>query len=350
MISLRQIVTEEIQKLLEREAKSSVNYLKVASFASKYNFVLLSASNAELVFYYKGKNLHQDFDNFNDVVIKCGWTIYAWGNHYDGLRNFYTRFEKEHPEFGVGTFFAIVEPEYGTKMDDYFGTNRNELLNNDDDDESLDFWDKGFSYSEASHLGVGYERGVFYHVTTREFLRPILSHGLKPKNGGGFTRFRSTSNRLYLSLLPDFEDVEYMCPPEEESPDDSVILRVDLRSVMDNFEFYVDSAYSNAVYTYSNIPPKFIEVISDEEIKKLHSQYYFEYAIREGLKDIIKKNFHDCNEEEKKRNMKKHSYEISSFMMPKLMKSYFKFYNVSEEYLPYVATTAKKLISQYYNS
>ena len=114
---IREIIFEEIKKLYERESKSSVETQKVISMASKYNFFLpytLENTNTKrLTFYYGGKDmkneLQQDFNKFSDMLKRCGWIINQCGGHYDGLRNMYSRFEKEHPEFGVGTFFACVE-------------------------------------------------------------------------------------------------------------------------------------------------------------------------------------------------------------------------------------------------
>lgn len=359
---IRKIIFEEIERLFEREAKSSVEASKVISLASKCNFFLpykLENTNITyLTFYYGGSykitndfyqaSLQKDFDNFADIIKRCGWVINQYGTHYDGLRNMYSRFEQEHPEFGVGTFFACVEAEYGTKMDDHFGNKENEILNNDDIIEDDDYWEKGFNMNEQTHYGVTYQRGIFYHLTSRKNLNAVLRHGLKPKNGGGITRWRNTTPRVYLSLLPDFNNVDY--EDDEENEDDTIILRIDLRSVMKNFDFYVDRSYENAVFTYSNIPPNFIQVISNEEIKDNYSAYYLRYAARESLKRIVDKNFSDCDAEEKKRKVYINSWQIEERIMPKMVLNYFNFYHINEKYKKFINTAIKNEVNNYVNS
>ena len=340
----------KLRLLFERESNTSVESSKVVNFVSKYNFLLpydVGNENVDtLVFYYNGKNLQQDFDKFAEIIRRSGWTISNYGTHYDGLRDFYLRYKNEHPEFSVGTFFASVETEYGTKMDDYFGTKDNELLNNADYIEDDNYWKKGFNSFEEDHLGIGYQRGVFYHLTERKNLRPILAHGLKPKNGGGITRWRSTSDRLYLSLLPDFNEVEYIYDDDEDD-DDIVILRIDLRSVMKNFQFYVDNKYPNAVYTYSSIPSNFIEVINNQEIRNYHSQYFLRYAARQALEKVVKHNFSNYSIQDQKKMVEKNSWEIDSFIMPKLMLNYFKMFHIDDKYEQYISRIAKEEVQNF---
>ena len=361
---LKRIILEEIRKqLYERESKTSVDASKVISLASKCNFFLPykleNTNTTHLTFYYGGKNeqkdnsfniiLQKDLNNLADVIKRCGWVINQYGGHYDGLRNMYSKFKEEHPEFGVGTFFVCVEAEYGTKMDDYYGNKQNEILNNSDyfnnDD---DYWRKGFNVYEETHLGVTYQRGIFYHLTYRKYLDAILRHGLKPKNGGGITRWRNTTPRVYLSLLPDFDSVD--CEDDEENENDTIILRIDLRSVMKNFDFYVDRSYDNAVFTYSNIPPNFIQVISNEEIREHYSEYYLRYAARQALKRIVEKNFSDCDEEEKRRKVYLYSCQIEEIIMPKVVLNYLNLYGVNENYKKYIGTAIKNEVNNYVNS
>lgn len=350
---MRRIIDESLKMILERISNTSVDSSKIINLVSKCNFVLPYDTSDEgpdsLVFYYNGNydNLQQDFDKFAEIIKRSGWTISNYGNHYDGLRDFYLRFKDKHPEFNVGTFFACIETEYGTKMDDYFGTDEHEIANNDDDTVNDDYWDKGFNSFEQTHLGVGYQRGVFYHLTTRKNLRAILAHGLRPKNGGGITRWRNTSDRLYLSLLPDFNEVDYNYDEEEQYDDDIVILRINLNSYMKNFQFYVDNKYPNAVYTYSNIPPNFIEVISNAQIKEYHSQYFLRYAAREALKRVVKHNFANYDIEEQKKLVYQHSWEIGSFIMPKIILGYFNTLNINKKYKKYIQSAAEKEIKNF---
>jgi hypothetical protein len=189
---------------------------------------------------------------------------------------------------------------------------------------------------------------LFGWMGNRSYLDAILRHGLKPKNGGGITRWRNTTPRIYLSLLPDFKNVDYK--DDEENKDDTIILRIDLRSVMKNFDFYVDKSYDNAVFTYSNIPPNFIQVISNEEIREHYSEYYLRYAARQALKRIVEKNFSDCDEEEKRRKVYLYSCQIEEIIMPKVVLNYLNLYGVNENYKKYIGTAIKNEVNNYVNS
>lgn len=299
------IIKKRIGMLLEKEVRTSLDAGRLASMLSRYNFLLPNdmggGRNETMTLYYAGQDgLRRDFDKLSDIVERAGWTVSFCGNYYDGLRNVYLRYRNNHPEFNKGTFFVCLETEYGQKMDDYFGTDEDELLNDDE-----------LSYGEDRHLGVRYKRGIFYHITRREYLRSILAHGLRPKNGGGITNWRDTSDRLYLSLLPDFRDVEiYPYDDEEETGEDPIILKIDLRGKMDSFDFYVDQHYSNAVYTYSDIPPKFIEVLDVGKVNQLWSAYMVRDCIKRTLDAVIEHNFKGYRESDIVRALHVHREQV----------------------------------------
>ena len=87
---------------------------------------------------------------------------------------------------------------------------------------------------------------------------------------------------MYLSLLPNFSnvsDVDFN-NKEEIDDDDQILLQIDLRPVINSFDFYVDYSYDDAVYTYATIPPQFITVIN-------YHEYENEYLIDSSVKETL---------------------------------------------------------------
>lgn len=352
MDRIGEIIREQIELLIEREMKTSIPLPKLVSILSKYNFLLPYEITKEgekspsVTLYYKYNNdnnnvdkdaaLRKDFDKLQDIVKRAGWTISSCGNYYDGLRNLYKRYQDRHPEFGVGTFFVNLETEHGQTMDDYFGTETFELKHDD-------YYEPSKSMGDNERLGVIYHRGIFYHFTERKNLKSILAHGLRPKNGGGITVWRNTSPRIYLSLLPEFDKIDYGYN-NEETPNDTVLLKIDLRPVMNNFVFYVDDKYENAVYTTSNIPPNFIEVVNCEEI---HSKYYFRFAMEKFFWEIVEKNFGNCSENIKKRKIQEYAFEIM-MKMKENIKRLCKWWNIKMEYVGDPSYIIKDIIRNAY--
>ena len=278
MKPINKIINEEINYLLEREMKNSVPKKKVIDLIQKYNFIGVDADNdyPRITAYYspevQAKDLHgiqlnTDFRNVNKLVERCGWTITNYGAHYDGMRNVYERLQKYNSDINIGTFIIFIEPEYSTKMNDYFN---DEYFKNEDNKPLYD------TFNEKK------KKGIFYHITSFKNLKKILKHGLRPKNGGGLTNWRETSERLYLSLLPNFSnvsDVDFN-NKEEIDDDDQILLQIDLRPVINSFDFYVDYSYDDAVYTYATIPPQFITVIN-------YHEYENEYLIDSSVKETL---------------------------------------------------------------
>ena len=137
MKPINKIINEEINYLLEREMKNSVPKKKVIDLIQKYNFIGVDADNdyPRITAYYspevQAKDLHgiqlnTDFRNVNKLVERCGWTITNYGAHYDGMRNVYERLQKYNSDINIGTFIIFIEPEYSTKMNDYFNDDKKE--------------------------------------------------------------------------------------------------------------------------------------------------------------------------------------------------------------------------------
>ena len=345
--------------LLEREMKNSTDASILVSIAKKYNFFpvynLENLTNQDFfTLYYDNKKnnpidsinkygyditLSNDFDKLVSLVKRCGWVINQAGNHFDGLRNFYTHFEEEHPEFGVGTFFVNIEKEYGSTMDDYFGTDENELKNNDEyqDKESIK------KYGDDTHYGVKYQRGIFYHITPIKNLKSIMAHGLRPKNGGGIAQWRNSSERLYLSLLPNFRDVEMDYFEDENA---YVLLKIDLRGVMKNFDFYVDNKYENAVFTYSTIPPQFIERVNAKEI---YDSYWYNFNLNKSLEDVVEYNFGNYSDRDKKSQVE-YYYEKVFEIIRKRMITRIQQYNIDDTYKNNLNNDITNIMDNYIDS
>lgn len=289
MKCINKIINESINKfLLEREMKNSVPGNKIIELIKKYNFITpkYNTNTSRITAYYnpqiqKSDNnqiqLNSDFNKVNNIVTKGGWTITNYGNHYNGMRDRYKTLQQYDNNISIGTFIINIEPEYSTKMDNYFN---DEYFN---DEYNIP--------SEHETFYTNYQKGIFYHITKVKYLKKILAHGLRPKNGGGITRWRETSERLYLSLYPNFseicEDVD-VNNLDEYDEDEQVMLKIDLTKVMNNFDFYVDHLYDNAVYTYANIPPQFITVMN---FSKYEKEYLLKYCALTSLKNTIEKSF-----------------------------------------------------------
>jgi hypothetical protein len=319
---LNKIINENINKfLLEREMKTSVPSDKIVEIIRKYNFITPknNAYSSFITAYYDPQiqnsddinqtQLKSDFHKINNIITKGGWTITSYGNHYSGLRDRYISLQQYDNRIGVGTFIVNIEPEYSTKMDNHF----NDEYFNDEDNIP----------SQYETFYTNYQKGIFYHITQLKHLKKILAHGLKPKNGGGITRWRETSERLYLSLYPDFNNVDDIDinDLEECDGDEKILLKIDLTSVMNSFDFYVDYSYDNAVYTYANIPPQFITVMNFPDYEK---EFFLKDCAVRSLKYTIERSF-DTKNKTKIINFCKENYQsllrIVTYNAINLMKS-----------------------------
>ena len=91
---------------------------------------------------------------------------------------------------------------------------------------------------------------VFYHATDKSVLPKILAKGLVPRSLGNFPE------RIYLGKnLSEIKDMV------GTNLNDMVILKVDVSNV-NLFKLYRDQRNPTAVFTYDNIPPSQIEVLT----------------------------------------------------------------------------------------
>jgi hypothetical protein len=149
-------------------------------------------------------------------------------------------------------------------------------------------------------------------------------------NGGGITAWRNTSPRIYLSLLPEFDKIDYGYG-DDITDDDTVLLKIDLRSVMKNFDFYVDDKYENAVYTTSNIPPQFIEVVNCD---KVYANYYFKFGMEDYFKRIVEANFGEYDEQTKKSKIENYAHSIE-WRMRENIDNICKRWSIDKKYVQY---------------
>ena len=178
MEKLNQIIIENINKiLLEREMKNSVPAEKIGELMRKYNFIPTSTEdNQTIIAYYDPKiqvtdtnNIHlsSDFNKLKTLVDKGGWTIANCGNHYDGMSYFYEKLQQYDSDINVGTFIVRIEPEYTTKMDDYFNE---EYFENPDNYSEFD---------KDDTFDTKYQRGIFYHITQIQYLKQYIQQLLR---------------------------------------------------------------------------------------------------------------------------------------------------------------------------
>lgn len=146
-------------------------------------------------------------------------------------------------------------------------------------------WDEQKEHDNA--FDVNYTPNVLYHITKRKYLKRILKYGLLPKNSHEITNWRDTGNRLYLSLLPEFDKIDATDDYEPED-DDDILLKVNIAPIRNKIKFYQDYAYDNAVFTTSIIPPNLISVVSNDEINVMDFKYEL-YRYMPKNMDTIKK-------------------------------------------------------------
>lgn len=121
-------------------------------------------------------------------------------------------------------------------------------------------------YTEDATQFVKDNGGIVYHITDRKYLDKILRTGLRPKvSNAEKGMYRYFTERVFLishseDIEEDIENVIY-----DTDIQDYVILKIDVSKL--NITFWFDDASEgNTIYTYESIPPKFISVISEEEI------------------------------------------------------------------------------------
>lgn len=97
--------------------------------------------------------------------------------------------------------------------------------------------------------------GIIYHVTDKKYLPSILGIGLKPSHKDIIS---AHPPRVYLSKTADGA-VKFA---KERKIDNPVILTIDVSKLHD-IEFYRDPNKYQAIYTYQNIPPNAIDLVTD---------------------------------------------------------------------------------------
>lgn len=147
--------------------------------------------------------------------------------------------DKDDPRY----VFVMLEPHFSNKIEDVFERN----------------------YATA------------YHVTIRENLRKILTHGLKPrgpedKKTGGY---RYYPRRIYL-ILPKKHDRQYINKKIKQVIDiknrrDYVVLKVNLYYMRGSFyEDVTMPSKEDYVYTYQDIPSEYIKDITESFNRQLN--------------------------------------------------------------------------------
>lgn len=119
--------------------------------------------------------------------------------------------------------------------------------------------------------------GKIYHITSKSNAEKILKSGLRVRSG----KYRDFPNRIYFVAIPpkkqsietreEIVDAIDLYIPYAEVLSGFCILKIDIYGT--NLNFYMDSVSEDdakymdkenvAVYTYNNIPPKFISVAYD---------------------------------------------------------------------------------------
>lgn len=103
--------------------------------------------------------------------------------------------------------------------------------------------------------------GKLYHVTLQSSLEKIKKIGLSPKSHEKKTLH---PDRIYLATdINTAKNLWDMFRVINYNYNDAAILEIDPKYIP-NFKCYLDPNAPNAVYTYNNIPPKYIEVMTDK--------------------------------------------------------------------------------------
>ena len=112
--------------------------------------------------------------------------------------------------------------------------------------------------------------GIIYHVCDFRAYDKIMKSGLRPKSG----KYRNFEDRVYLvygdkpkdDIMQVISDKGY-----STHPDDTKVLKIDLKKHPYNIDFYKDTMAdegTNMCYTYAYFPPKWIEDVTNNFLKK----------------------------------------------------------------------------------
>lgn len=197
---------------------------------------------------YKDKEIKVDKVNGRDVDVNSFYimsdkkTLIDINNddRFKNLLEFYNYFYTETVRTNNWTYrLSIYEPRYSSKVTDIYKRNN----------------------------------GIVYHVTTRDvYENHIKNEGLKIKTSAANQKqsYRYYPRRIYL-ILPNTEsktkrnDIIQNAIEKLNKKDDYVVLQINLLSLI-RFSFYEDTLMNdkneNYIYTYQNIPAKFIKDIT----------------------------------------------------------------------------------------
>lgn len=117
-----------------------------------------------------------------------------------------------------------------------------------DEDDTITFifeakYDKEYKGSDTT----------LYHVTDKIYIDKIIKTGLIPKTK---SKISVHPDRVYLMLT--YKSIETLLENPNINIDNPVILEIDISDL--DIKLYLDPNMPEAVYTYSNIPPKNIKI------------------------------------------------------------------------------------------
>lgn len=197
-----------------------------------------------------------------DIICKRIENTYGWFPYSIRLNN-HIIFRNWNQD---GNFIIGLNSSRGIKEYDLFNYIHNVLKNNINSIEL--FVEAKYTFRELL-----LDDKDIYHLTKYEYLKKIQKNGLIPKTKSG------TPNRIYFGKDPD--RILRMFDGFNESP---VLLKLNMDEYGDeirkNIKFYKDPrVMESAFFTYSNIPPKYLQVVSGD----YHSK---ENRVVRNLKDL----------------------------------------------------------------
>jgi len=110
---------------------------------------------------------------------------------------------------------------------------------------------------------------ILWHLTDNEHVKSILRNGLKARTAN----YRNYPSRIYV-FATDTNNNDIRNNPNEvtefidelgihDNLEEFTLLKIDLSKTQHNIDFYEDTAMqsTHVFYTYTNIPPQFIEIV-----------------------------------------------------------------------------------------
>lgn len=262
--------------LNERESGGSLDFEPYIGFLESKGFNIESVSDEHMQLWIDSDSINQKEKYLFKLLKHCGWVCSSHGGYYDGLRSQAETIADSNGIDKYSIYIFNIEKEYPTKLSSDFS-----------EIKSSNNWD--YHRNSQPSYDIHYIPDVLWHLTTRKYLPRIMKYGLIPKNGNGITAWRNTGDRVYLSLLPELDQVTEFVEGEEDN-DDIVLLKVNIAPIKNRISFYKDYAYHNAVFTTEAIPPQLISVVSDETINAMTYEAVLTDYIDKNLDTIMKAN------------------------------------------------------------